>query len=455
MSLGTELAVRLDFGFDWRVFCYALTAALLTGLVVGALPALRLSRMNLNELLRQGGRGVVGGKHRVRQALVMAQVAGSLPLLVVAGLFIRSLGAIENMHLGFNPNNVVNFTMDPQELGYNEQRGREFYARLLEQVRRMPGVESASLASNVPMGYYGNIDGLQIDEYVQPADRVTPTAEYDTISPGYFATMQIELSKGRPIQEDDSEKAPLVAVINETMAARFWPHQEAIGREFRLASEPRRSLRVVGIVKDSVYRSIGGPIRPFFYAPLAQHYSTDSLQTLQLRTQRDPRGVIPEVRRLVGRLAPGLPVFEVKTMNDALYTANGFLLYRLGAGLAAAMGLLGLALAVVGVYGVIAYATAQRTHEIGVRMALGARPESILRLILGQGSGIVGAGLVLGLLAAFAAGKAIGTFIRVSPNDPVTYVVVTLLLTIVALAACLIPARRAMRVDPMVALHYE
>jgi predicted permease len=457
LPLGTDLPIHVDFGFDWRVFGYALGAAILTGLIVGMVPAIRASRGNLASILHEGGRGVVGSKHRMRSTLVVVQVAGSLTLLIIAGLFMRSLGQAQRTNLGFDPSHVVNFAMDPGEIGYSQVQSREFYKNLLERVRALPGVASASTASSVPMGYYNNGDSIEIDGYQPPPGQPGPSAGYGAVSSDYFKTMSIPLVKGRTFTEADTPTAPNVAIVNETAAKTFWPGQDPIGRHFKMGSDQKHSLEVVGIAKDSRYQGVIGPARPYFYVSDVQHGSNslDSLENLQVRTAGAPETMIPQIEHVIGCLAPDLPVFDVKTMTEALDTLNGLLMYQLGAGLAAALGVLGLVLAIVGVYGVVSYAASQKTHEIGIRMALGAQRASILRMIFGQGMLIVGIGLVLGLGAAFAAARVVGNFLAVSPTDPLTYASVTALLTLVALTACYIPAYRAMRVDPMVALRYE
>jgi predicted permease len=455
LPIGGDLPVHMDFGFDWRVFGYAFGVAMLTGLIVGIVPAIRASRGNLASILHEGGRGVVGGKHRLRNALVLVQVGGSLTLLIIAGLFARSLGRAQRTNLGFDPSHVVNFSMDPSEIGYSERQGKEFYKTLLDRVRALPGVASAATASSVPMGYYGAGDSLQIDGYQTPPGQPGPESGLAIISPGYFETLGIAILKGRGFSEADSDTAPYVAIINEVMAKTYWSDQDPIGRKFRMASDAKHPIEVVGITRNSRFNGVTGPFRNYFYIPLAQHYSSNSLATLQVRTIGAPQAMIPEIEHLIQTLASDLPVFDVKTMTEALNTLNGLMMFQLGAGLAAALGTLGLLLAVVGVYGVVSYAASQKTHEIGIRMALGAQPMSILKMVFGQGMLIVALGLVLGLGAAFAAAKVVGSFLAVSGTDPLTYTVVTALLTLVALTACYVPARRATRVDPMVALRYE
>ncbi|HEV2388855.1 MAG TPA: ABC transporter permease [Candidatus Acidoferrales bacterium] len=456
MSLGTTLPVRLDFHFDWRVFLYALAAALATGLVVGILPAVRASRGNLSEILHDGGRSVSAGRHRLRDALVVAQVAGSLMLLIVAGLFTRSLGRAQQAHLGFDPNHVVNLSMDPQELGYNQAQGRQFYKHLLARVRVVPGVESASLAFSVPMGYYNSASTLDIPGYQPPPGQPSPTLVFNTISPGYFRTMGIPLASGRSFTDADDENAQHVAIVNQTMADKFWPRESPIGRQFRMNDDPKHVYEVVGVAKDSRINGISSPIDPFFYVPYVQQSSPLPLMTLQVRTSGDAESMIPELEREVDALAPGLPPFDVKTMTQALDTVNGLLIFQVGAALAGALGILGLVLSVVGVYGVVSYAASQRTHEIGIRLALGAPPVQVLKMIFSQGLVVVGIGAAIGMAAAFAIARVVGNFlVGVSPTDPLTYASVTAVLVLVALTASYVPARRAMRLDPVIALRHE
>src|SRR6202050_3654567 len=456
VNVQTDLPLHFDLGFDWRVFGFASAAALLTGIIVGIVPAVRASRGNLSAILHEGGRGVVGGKNRLRSTLVVVQVAGSLVLLIIAGLFTRSLARAQRSDLGFKPDHVLNLLMDPNEIGYNQTQTRDFYKNLLQRVRALPGVVSASTANSTPMGYYNNYDGsLAIEEYQPPPGQTAPAALYNTVSTDYFPTMGISLLRGRTFTEADDENAQYVAIVSEEMARQYWAGKDPIGRHFQLSTDPQHSLVVVGVAKDIRMTGLTGPFSPMFYAPFLQHQISNSLQALQLRTAGVPQTMIPEVEHVVESLAPQLPIFDVQTMSQAINTLNRLLFYKVGAVLAALLGMLGLILAIVGVYGVVSYAATQKTHEIGVRMALGAQPADILKMVFREGLLIVGIGLVVGVAGALAAGPVGGSFLTVCARDPLTYAVVTGTLLFVALSACFIPARRAMRVDPMVALRYE
>jgi putative ABC transport system permease protein len=455
INVQTDLPVHFDFGFDWRVFGFATAAALLTGIIVGIVPAVRASRGNLSAILHEGGRGVVGGKNRLRSTLVVVQVAGSLMLLIIAGLFTRSLAQAQRVDLGFKPDHVLNLIMDPNEIGYNQAQTRDFYKNLLQRVRALPGVVSASTANGTPMGYYNNFDSLTVEGYQPPPGQPGPASLYNTISTDYFQTMGIPLHHGRLFTEADDENTQYVAIVSETMAKNLWPGKDPIGHQFQMSTDSKHPIVVIGVAADVRYQGLTGPFSNMFYVPFLQHQIGNSLQALQLRTAGAPEMMIPEIEHAIESLAPQLPVFDVQTMSQALNTLNGLLFYKIGAVLAALLGMLGLILAIVGVYGVVSYAATQKTHEIGVRMALGAQPADILKMVFREGLLIVGIGLVVGIGGALAAGQVVGSFLTVSARDPVTYATVTAILLIVALSACFIPARRAMRVDPMVALRYE
>jgi predicted permease len=454
ISLHTLLPVVLDFHFDWRVFVYASGATLLTGLLVGIIPALRAAHGDLNEILHEGGRGSTAGKNRLRSVLVTAQVAGSLMLLTVAGLFLRSLHNVQRSDLGFDPNNVFNLTVDPHEAGYDEAQTSAFFRSLLVRARTLPGVQTASLAAAVPMGYYDFGADLSIEGYQKAPGGQSPSAGFNIVSPGYFDTMRIPLIRGRDVRDSDDQNAPRVAIINQAMAERYWHGLDPLGRQFNFEHDSRPPIQVIGIARNSREDDIFTQDAPFFFVPLAQRHN--AIATLHMRAAMAPQSVARETISLIHSLEPAMPVFDVETMKTALETINGFLVFKIAAVLAASLGILGLLLAVVGVYGVISYAASRRTHEIGIRMACGAQPLQILKMILGQGFILIATGIITGLLAAAGAAKLVGSLLVGVPFlDPIAYTASSLILTTIALAACYIPARRAMRVDPMAALRHE
>ncbi len=457
IQLHTFTPAHLDFGVDWRIFTYGFCAALLTGIVVGIFPALRACDDRISDVLHESSRSVTGGKNRLRSGLVVLQIAGSLMLLVIAALFTESLANVQHTNLGFDPHNVVNLAMDPSEAGYGETQGLAFYKSLLDHVNAIPGVQSAALALSTPMSDNYENDYLKVSDYQNLPDNGLPLIQYNVVSPSFFNTMRIPIVQGRGFTEADAQGSAYAAIVSEAFAAHFWPGRNPIGEHFaKVSGASNPTYQVVGVAKDSRFADLTGPIDPYFYLPLAQDYDLAPLQVLQVRSVAPPDTMIREVQSIVRGLAPEIPIFNVETMMESLDTLSAFLLFQFGAALSASLGCLGLILAIVGVYGVISYSVSQRTHEIGIRMALGAQRTAILKMILGQGLVIVAAGLALGCVTAFAAARLIGNFlVGVSPADPLTYCAVIVALGAVALAACYIPARRAMRVDPMVALRYE
>jgi len=456
IQLPGDLPFRFDLSFDWRVFGYIAAIALAAGVGVGLLPALRASRADLNTVLREGGRGTSegAGRQRARSVLVVAQVAVSMVLLVAAALFVRSVQNAESLDLGFDPSHVLNVSVDVAQKGYDEAKGRAFFDELLRRARALPGVESASLAYSVPLGYYSANAYIEVEGQPPSGKSIRPFAGYNTVTPEYLDTMRPRLMKGRFVSAQDDERGRKVAVISQMMAKRYWPDQEPIGKRFRSTDLENQWLEVVGVMQNTKVQGIFSDPEPYFYVPLAQHYK--SLRALQLRTAGDPAALAPLVTREIRALAPALPVFDVVTMERMIQGPNGFFLIRMGAVFGGALGLLGLMLALVGVYGVVSYAASQRTQEIGVRMALGASRSEILRLVLGRGLVLVGGGLATGLAAALAVSRLLSNFLfNVSPSDPVTFVGVPLLLGGMALVASYIPAFRATRIDPAVALRSE
>jgi predicted permease len=456
ISLQTDLPIRFDCGFDWHVFVFSAAVALLAGVLVGLVPALRMARTDLNFVLREGGRGIAGGSNRFRNALVVVQVASAFILLIVAGLFTRSLSAGQHTSLGFNPDNVLTLAMDPVEIGYNDAQTRRFYGRLLERIRALPGVKVATTSGSTPMGIINNGDDtVSVPGYQAAPGQPEPSLLYNVIGTQFFETLQIPLVQGRNFVDGDTESGPRVAIISEAMAKKYWPHQDPLGRQFTMGSDPGHPMQVVGVAGDARYQGIAGPIGPLFYVPFLQRSAQNSLQTLQVRTAGDPAAMIATVEHSIGEMAPTLPIFEVKTLRQALYSPNGLLVYQVITAVAGIMGTMGLILSVIGVYSVLSYVVTQKTGEIGVRMALGAQRGDILKIVFKQGFWILGIGMVIGLAGAFGVSHLLRSLIVVSATDPATYVSVTAILAAIAILACYVPARRAMHVDPMQALRAE
>jgi predicted permease len=451
-----SLPFHVDAAFDWRVFAFAATSALLAGFMVGLLPALRASAADLNSVLHEGGQRDPFSIHHpgFRNFLVVGQVAGSFTLLVVAGLFVRSLQKAQTFDLGFDPSHVLNATLDPHQVGYDESRATAFYRELESRVRSLPAVQSVSLASYVPMGGFPNSRPVSLEGQPTPPSHQAPIVLCNSVDPPYFETMRITVLRGRTFNDADNVTAPRVAIINQTMAARFWPREDAIGKRFSMDSDTGPFMEVVGVTANGKYRTVAEDAEPFFYVPLAQNFA--SKLALQIRTLGPPESLAAPVKEQITRLAPDLAIVDIETMNQLLAGAFGFFAFRLAATFAAALGVIGLILAIVGVYGVVSFAASRRTHEMGVRMALGASSRDILNLVWLQGVRLVIAGIAIGTAAAWALTRAIAHLLtEISASDPVTYLTVAVLLAAVALLACYIPARRAMRIDPMVALRYE
>jgi putative ABC transport system permease protein len=458
VDLRTGLPVSLSLQLDWRIFLYSFSIALLAGVVVGIVPALRLAKANVTMVLHQGGRGVTAGRHWFRDSLVTLQVAGSLVLLVVAGLFVRSLLAFQTTDFGFNPDHVLNVSLNTSEIGLTDAQTHDLANQILARLHQLAGVTSVSHATATPMGVVseGGTDTVLIDGAPTAGNGSERIASYNAVSSEYFKVMGIDILRGRSFTDADDDHGRDVAVISESTARKYWPNQVPIGQTFRLAQEKDRRLEVVGIARDAEFTPFdGGKSRPSLYLPYEQHVKGTHFMVFQVKTQGDPLALAATVSKTIHTLAPQLPIFQVETQRQGLYTLNGLLIFQAGAALAAIMGCLGLTLAVIGIYGVISYAVSQRVHEIGLRMALGATRGSVFKMIYRQSMRIVAVGLGLGLVIAMLAARAVGSFVIVSAWDPATYLIVVTALTLAALASCYLPVRRAMAVDPMVALHQD
>jgi predicted permease len=451
-----DLPLRTGFSFDWRVYAYALASTLFTGIVCGLWPALHASRSEINLALHEDGQGskITGGIPRFRNLLIVAQVAGSFALLVVAGLFVRSLRNVQRFDLGFDPDHVLNVILDPGRIGYDRARTTEFYRALETRVGSLPGVQSVCLAAGVPMGESQGAASVFVEGRPLPPGQSPPRVRYNNIDGPYFQTMRISLLRGRAFTESDSQSAPLVAIINQTMATRFWPRENPLEKRFSVTGPTGPFIEVVGIAKDGKYVTLGEDPTPYVYVPLAQNFT--SRRALQIRTAVPPESLAVNVKAEIRQLAPSLNIIDLRTMKQSLEGALGFFVFRLAASLGGAIGIIGLILAIVGVYGIVSFAASQRTREIGIRMALGANSRDVLNLVLGQGVRLVMVGVAIGMIGAWALTRSmINLLVGINPADPLTYASVAILLLVVGLLACYIPARRATNVDPMVALRYE
>jgi len=456
ITIPADLPIKIDLSFDWRVFGYIAAVALAAGIAVGLLPSLRASRTDLNDVLREGGRSLADSRQRqrIRSVLVVAQVAVSLVLLVAAGLFVRSVQQARGLDLGFDAGHVLNLAMDVSQQGMDEPRGRAFYREVEARIHALPGVELTSYAYSVPFGYYSTSEYVEAEGQPIPKEQRRPAAGSNVVGPDYFRTMRIPIVRGRAFTAADDERAAKVAIVNELMAKRLWPGQDPLGRRFRLQANESEWLTVVGVTRTGHYQYIFEDPSPYFYLPLEQQYRP--LRVLQVRTAGAPELLAPSAQREIRALNPDLPVYDVRSMEHMLDGPNGFFLLQMGALFGAGLGLLGLTLALVGIYGVVSYAASQRTQEIGVRMALGASRGDILRLVVGQGFGLVAIGVAVGLAGAFGVSRLLTNLLfGVSTVDPLTFAGVPVVLGMMAIVASYIPAFRASRVEPMIALRRE
>ena len=451
IQLPTDIALFFDLRIDRRVLAFTVALSVVTGVLFSLLPALQSSKPELVPALKDDSATSGFRRSRLRNSLVVAQVALSLVLLVGAGLVLRSLQAAQRMRPGFNPENAVALSFDVGLQGYDEAKGRDFQRRALERARQLPGVTSAALVSNLPLSINYNSTTIYAEGQAPTSSSNLPLAIPNYVTPGYFETMGIAL-RGRDFTEQEDKTESRVAVVNETFARKFFPDQDPIGRRFNFGGPDQPYWQVIGVAADGKYESLGEAPKAAFYRPLLRDYNTTV--TLVARTAGDPRAAVPELRREMQTLDPQLPLFDVKTlaehMSIPLFPA------RMAAAALGSFGLLALALAAIGIYGVMSYVVVGRTREIGVRMALGARPSDVLRLIVGQGMALALVGLGVGLVFAFALAQLLrGLLYGVSAADPATFAGISLLLALVALAACYLPARRATRVDPLDALRHE
>jgi len=444
--------IGLDFVVDWRVLSFAATLSLVAAVLCGIAPALQASKADLVPALKVDA-DHRAGPLRLRSAFIVAQVTVSLVLVVAGALFVRALGRADTIDPGFDVRQVDVVTLDLSLSGYQAADALAFADRLLARVRALPGAEKAALTVILPLG--GNRMGLgrlRVAGLHPPNGDTAFPADWNVVSPGFFATLRMPLVSGRDFTQQDSAGAAGVIIVNEAMARSVWHTTDVLGRQIESDGGPGNAittLSIVGVAPDAQVDRLGTPPRPFVYVPLAQHY----LPRVSLIV-RSPHRLIPQVRTLVRELNPNLPVTNAMALEDV--TAILLIPQRVAAGLAASLGVVVLLLAAIGVYGVTSYSVTRRTREIGVRMALGAGRAEVMRLVVRQGIVLTAAGVALGLAAAAAGTPLIRTLLLgISPFDPVAFASAALLFATVSLAASYVPARRAMRVDPVIALRAE
>jgi putative ABC transport system permease protein len=442
----------INLALDSRVLLFTFGLAVFTGVLFGIVPAAKASRVDLVETLKVGGRGNSVGwrSNPLRSALVVAEIALAMVALIGAGLFVRSMQNAQRTNLGFESHKLVTMAFSLGALHYDEGRGQEFFREAVARAKTSPGVADATIASNLPLG-----GGFARTTFPEGQDVTTgyrgTLTQLNDVMPNYFDTLRIPLISGRVFNDSDRVNTTMVAVVNQAMAKHFWPNENALGKRFHFIDETQLR-QIVGIVHDTVVNSIGEDPQPLIYLPMAQDYSP--FAGIQVRTIGNPQSAISTVRTQIQSLEPNLAITNVQTIGDIV--DQGLWAPRMGAALLALFGGLALILAAVGVYGVLSYSVTHQTHEIGIRMALGAQPGGVLKLVVGQGLTLAVAGLVLGLIGALAAMRVLSSLLfNVSTHDPVTFIGVSLVLLGSAALACYIPARRATRVDPIVALRYE
>jgi predicted permease len=447
---GTNLPLAINGNVDGRVLAAAIVASLFTAVVSGAIPALRASRVAPSSILKDEALNTSGGlsKSRLASGLVIAQVSLSLLLLVCAGLFVRSLENAQKVNPGFDSSKVLLAMFDLQPLGYTDATGTEFQRQVIARVKEMHGVESATLADFSPLSFTIHSDGVLPEGYV-PHLHETMEVDRGIVGPGYLGTMRTPLLAGRDISEADDAAAQRAAIVNQAFVDRYWPGQNAIGKR---VLDGCCWYTVVGVAANGKYRRLVYQSAPLILLPLAQRYENEV--TLHVRVTGDPVAMSSAVEQTIHTLNGSLPLYGVTTLKDNMRMGSVF--ERLSVTFASSFGLLALLLAAVGIYGVVAYTAGQRTHEIGIRMALGAGKADIFRQVLGHGLRLTVAGLAAGVVGTVIAARLLQTILfGVGSADWLTFVTVCALLCVVALLACYVPARRAASVDPMQALRTE
>jgi putative ABC transport system permease protein len=443
---------RLDeIRIDSRVLIFTLAVTLLTGLVFGLIPALQTSRAEMADSLKEGGRALGSVRNRARSFLVVSEVALSLLLLVGAGLMINSFIRLSSLNPGFNPEKVLTMMLNLPGSKYREPHQQvAFMQQVTSGLSEIPGVESAGIVNSLPFGGGFGSRYFQIEGRPPQPPGQGLNANFNLSGPGYFRTLGIPVLRGRDFSDQDTQGRPEVAIINAEMARQFWPDEDPLGQRIRIGDSPWRTI--IGVVGDTRQSKLDVEPRQEMFYPLLQ--SPSLFMTLTVRTSGEPKEFVSAVRDRIRSMDANLPLYSIRTMNERL--AESVAPQRLTLLLMALFAIVAIMLAAIGIYGVISYNVAQRTHEIGIRMAIGAKTSDVLRLFVRQGMALAALGMALGLGAALSLTRLMASLLYgVSARDPMTFTVVTLLLALVAFAACYIPARRATRVDPIVALRHE
>ena len=453
-----DVPIALNVPVDMRALGWTFLLSLLTGIIFGLAPALQSSKPDLTRALKDDAGGQGFRRSRLRDMFVAGQIAMTLLLLICAGLFLRALTHASTVHPGTEPERVHTATLDPQFFGYDETQILEFYRQLLERVRSSPGVEGVGLAMMIPVGnaQAGMLIGIEGDESfgadLTDEHSAGVKVEHNIVTPGYLRTMKIPLMRGRDFTDADKAGAANYAIIDDTMARRYFADADPLGQRFK---DAEKTYEIIGVAESGTYRSLNSEPRPFIYLPFAQGSGKrNSRMLLHVRSSIGAGEIYAAIRREVALIDRNIPLQEPMPVSD--YIEFSLLPQRIMAGVAGVFGLTGLVLAGLGIFGMVSYSVAQRTHEIGIRMALGAQGADVLKLIMRQGLRVTLIGAVAGLAGAFAATRFLESLLfGVSATDAVTFAGVSLLLMGVALLASYIPARRATKVDPLVALRYE
>jgi predicted permease len=436
---------------DWRVFAFVFAVAGVTGIVFGIAPALRATRMNVGATLKETSRTVAGSRSVLGKSLLVVQVAISLVLLIAAGLFLRTLQNLRNVDVGFNTRNLVLFRLNPSLNRYDDARANALYGRLSDRLGGIAGVRSVAFSNQQLLSHSINSTSIFVEGRTYAQDE-HESIDRLVVSPGFFDTMEMPLRAGRAFTRRDDQTAPKVAIVNETAVRKFFPNENPNGRHIGSRIETAGEREIVGVLRDAKYATVRDPAPPTMYVPYLQNRLGSAV--FHVRTSGDPVAAIGAIREAVRQIEPDLPMVNVSTQVDEV--EKNLSQERVFAQAYALFGGVALLLASVGLFGLMSYSVAQRTNEIGIRMALGAQYHDVLRLVMRESMSLVVGGVGLGVAAALGASRLVTSLLYgLAPTDPVTMLTAMAVLVVVSGVAGYLPARRAARVDPLVALHYE